>query len=319
MQKTDKIYVAGHTGLIGSAMVRKLKNLSYGNVVTRTRNTLDLTDRKKVEEFFSQERPDCVILAAAKIGGIKANNTYPAEFIFKNLSIQNNVIDLAHRYGVKKLLFLASSCIYPKQCNQPMQEQDILTGAIEATNEPYAIAKLAGIKMCQAYHRQYAANFISVIPANVYGMNDHFDENGHVLAALIAKFHLAHDQKSKNVVIWGTGKPKREFFFVDDLADACIFLLNNYDQPEVVNLGTGKETSIAELASLIKEVVGFEGALIFDSSQPDGNPRRLLDSQRIENLGWKASTSLKKGIQLTWDWYRKNLGNSPPSTIKLSD
>ncbi len=311
MKKSDKIYVAGHTGLIGSALLRKLKSLSYDHVVTRTRSALDLTDRNKVEHFFSQERPDCVILAAAKVGGIHANNTYPAEFIFKNLSIQNNVIDQAHRYGVKKLLFLASSCVYPKQCNQPIKEQDLLTGAIEATNEHYAIAKLAGIKMCQAYHKQYGANFISVIPANVYGMNDHFDEYGHVLAALIEKFHIAREKKSEDVVIWGTGKPKREFLFVDDMADACIFLLNNYDQPEVINLGSGIETSIAELAGQIKEVVGFEGGLMFDSSKPDGNPRRLLDIRKIKDLGWEANTSLEKGLQLTCEWYQKNLGETP--------
>ena len=310
MQKRDKIYVAGHTGLIGSALVRRLKSLSYDNVVTRTRNALDLTDRKKVEQFFLQEKPDCVILAAAKVGGIHANNTYPAEFIFENLSIQNNVIDLAHRMGVKKLLFLASSCVYPKLCAQPMQEQDLLTGAIEATNEPYAIAKLAGIKMCQAYQRQHGANFISVIPANVYGMNDHFDENGHVLAALIEKFYLARQQKLEDVVIWGTGKPKREFFFVNDMADACIFLLNNYDQPDVINLGTGIETSIAELAGQIKKVMRFDGALRFDTSKPDGNPRRLLDSSKIKALGWEASTSLEKGLQLTCEWYQKNLGRT---------
>ena len=310
MQKKDKIYVAGHTGLIGSALVRRLKSLSYDNVVTRTRNALDLTDRKKVEQFFLQEKPDCVILAAAKVGGIHANNTYPAEFIFENLSIQNNVIDLAHRSGVKKLLFLASSCVYPKLCAQPMQEQDLLTGAIEATNEPYAIAKLAGIKMCQAYQRQHGANFISVIPANVYGMNDHFDENGHVLAALIEKFHLARQQKLEDVVIWGTGKPKREFFFVNDMADACIFLLNNYDQPDVINLGTGIETSIAELAGQIKKIMRFEGALRFDTSKPDGNPRRLLNSSKIKALGWEASTSLEKGLQLTCERYQKNLGRT---------
>ncbi len=310
MQKNAKIYVAGHTGLIGSALVRKLEDLSYPNVITRTRKALDLTDRKRVEHFFSKERPDYVILAAAKVGGIHANSTYPAEFIFENLSIQNNVIDLAYRNGVKKLLFLASSCVYPKLCKQPMKEEYLLTGAIEATNEPYAMAKLAGIKMCQAYNKQYDANFISVIPANVYGMNDHFDENGHVLAALIEKFNHARDQKSKNVTIWGTGKPIREFFFVDDLADACIYLLNNYDQSEVINLGTGKETSIAELAGQIKKIIGFEGGLIFDKSKPDGNPRRLLDSRKIKALGWEASTSLEKGLQLICEWYQKNLGRT---------
>ena len=297
--------MAGHTGLIGSALIRKLKVLSFSNVITRTRKALDLTDRKKIKSFFSKERPEYVILAAAKVGGIYANNTYPAEFIFENLSIQNNVIDQAYRYGVKKLLFLASSCVYPKLCKQPMKEEYLMTGPIETTNEPYAVAKLSGIKMCQAYHKQYGANFISVIPANVYGMNDHFDENGHVLAALVKKFYTACDKKYKSVSIWGTGKPMREFFYVDDLADACIFLLRNYDQSEVINLGVGKETSISDLASRIKEISGFKGELIFDKSKPDGNPRRLLDNSKITSMGWKADTTLEEGLNLTWKWYKK--------------
>jgi GDP-L-fucose synthase len=306
MRKNSKIYVAGHTGLIGSALIRKLKELSYPNIITRTRKVLDLTNRKKVENFFAKERPDYVILAAAKVGGVHANNTYPAEFIFENLTIQNNVIDLAYRYGVKKLLFLASSCIYPKLCKQPMKEKYLLTGPIEETSAAFAVAKFAGIKMCQAYHKQFGANFISVIPANVYGMNDHFDENGHVLAALIEKFYHACEQKNKNVSIWGTGKPKREFFFVDDLADACVFLMKNYDQPEVLNLGTGRETSILELANQIKELTGFKGKLVFDKTKPDGNPRRLLDNSEITAMGWKAKTSLEIGIKLTWEWYQNN-------------
>ena len=297
--------MAGHTGLIGSALIRKLKVLSFSNVITRTRKALDLTDRKKVKSFFSKERPEYVILAAAKVGGIYANNTYPAEFIFENLSIQNNVIDQAYRYGVKKLLFLASSCVYPKLCKQPMKEEYLMAGPIETTNEPYAVAKLSGIKMCQAYRKQYGANFISVIPANVYGMNDHFDENGHVLAALVKKFYTACDEKYKSVSIWGTGKPMREFFYVDDLADACIFLLRNYDQSEVINLGVGKETSISDLASRIKEISGFNGELIFDKSKPDGNPRRLLDNSKITSMGWKADTTLEEGLNLTWKWYKK--------------
>jgi GDP-L-fucose synthase len=316
MRKKSKIYVAGHTGLIGSALIRKLKDLSYPNIITRTRKALDLTNRKKVENFFAKERPDYVILAAAKVGGVHANNTYPAEFIFENLTIQNNVIDLAYRYGVKKLLFLASSCIYPKLCKQPMKEKYLLTGSIEETSEAFAVAKLAGIKMCQAYHKQFGANFISVIPANVYGMNDHFDENGHVLAALIEKFYHACEQKNKNVSILGTGKPKREFFFVDDLADACVFLLKNYDQPEVLNLGTGRETSILELANQIKELTGFKGRLVFDKTKPDGNPRRLLDNSEITAMGWKAKTSLEIGIKLTWEWYQNNQKQLYP--IKLS-
>lgn len=297
--------MAGHTGLIGSALIRKLKVFSFSNVITRTRKALDLTDRKKVKSFFSKERPEYVILAAAKVGGIYANNTYPAEFIFENLSIQNNVIDQAYRYGVKKLLFLASSCVYPKLCKQPMKEEYLMAGPIETTNEPYAVAKLSGIKMCQAYRKQYGANFISVIPANVYGINDHFDENGHVLAALVKKFYTACDEKYKSVSIWGTGKPMREFFYVDDLADACIFLLRNYDQSEVINLGVGKETSISDLASRIKEISGFNGELIFDKSKPDGNPRRLLDNNKITSMGWKADTTLEEGLNLTWKWYKK--------------
>lgn len=306
MKKFSRIYIAGHTGLIGSAILRKLKAFSYPNIITRTHKALDLTDRKKVEAFFSKESPEYVVVAAAKVGGIYANSTYPAEFIFENLSMQNNIIDLAHKFKVKKLLFLASSCVYPKVCKQPMREEYLMAGPVDPTNEPYAVAKLAGIKLCQAYSKQYGANFISVIPANVYGVNDHFDENGHVLAALMEKFYLACVQNAKSVSIWGTGKPRREFFFADDCAEACIFLLKNYNQPDVINVGSGKETSIAKLARHIKKITAFKGKIIFDTDKPDGNPRRLLDNSRISTMGWHAQTTLEEGLNITWKWYKKN-------------
>jgi len=306
MNKKSKIYVAGHKGLIGSAIVRKLNKLSYKNVITRTRKALDLSDSKKVERFLSKERPEYVILAAAKVGGIHANCAYPAEFIYENLAIQNNIIELAYRIKVKKLLFLTSSCVYPKFCKQPIKEDYLMTGVIEPTNEPYAVAKLAGIKMCQAYNKQYGANFISVVPANVYGINDHFNENGHVVAALIEKFYQAKKNNSKSVSIWGTGRPKREFFFVDDLADVCIFLLKNYNQANLINVGTGQETSIAQLARRIKKISGFHGELVFNKLKPDGNPRRILDNSKISAMGWEAQTSLDKGLKITWEWYNNS-------------
>jgi GDP-L-fucose synthase len=310
MNKNSKIYIAGHRGLIGSAILRKLKLMGYTRVLTQTHKSLDLMDKGKVERFFAKEQPEYVILAAAKVGGIQANASYPAQFIFENLSIQNNVIDLAWRYKVKKLLFLGSSCAYPKKCSQPMREESLLTGALEPTNEPYAIAKLAGIQLCQSYHKQYGAKFISAIPANVYGINDHFDENGHVLPTLIKNFHQACLKKTPKVVLWGTGKPKREFFYVDDLADACIFLLKKYDLPEAINVGVGRETSISLLAQKIKQISGFSGELIYDESRPDGNLRRLLDSSKVSALGWKAKTSLDEGLQLTWNWYLQRITKS---------
>lgn len=293
--------------MIGSAIVRELKTSGYSKILTQTHRTLDLTDRKKVDRFFSKERPEYVVLSAARAGGIKANATFPAEFIFQNLSIQNNIIDLAWKYRVKKLLFLVSSCVYPKKCSQPMQEESLLTGSLEPTNEPYAIAKLAGIKMCQAYNRQYGTKFTSVIPANIYGVNDHFNENGHVLAALINKFHQACINNSQNVVIWGTGIPKREFFYVDDLAKACLLLLKQKVCPEIINVGVGHETSISQLARKIQKISGFKGNLIFDKKYPDGNPRRLLDSSKFSAMGWQAKTSLDEGLKLTWDWYIKRI------------
>lgn len=305
MNRDAKIYVTGHTGLIGLAIVRKLRALGYNNILTRTHQELDLIDRQAVEVFFAKEKPEYVFLAAARVGGIYANSIYPAEFIYQNLMIQINVIDLSYRYGAKKLLFLASSCIYPKVCSQPMKEEYLMTGPIEPTNEPFGIAKLAGIKMCQSYNSQYGTNFISVIPANVYGINDHFDEDGHVVASLIKRFHEAKTKGYKSVTIWGTGKPKREFLYVDDLADACIFLMDRYNKSEVINAGTGYDTSIAELAELIKGVVGFKESITYDTERPDGNPCRLLDVNRINNLGWKAKIELKTGLDLTYQWYRK--------------
>ena len=305
MNKNAKVYVAGHTGLIGSAILREIEALGY-RAVTRTRKEMDLTDKRKVEEFFVKEKPEYVYLAAARVGGMHANSTYPAEFIFENLSIQTNVIDLSYRYPVKKLLFLASSCIYPKMCSNPIKEEYMLTGPIEPTNEPYAIAKLAGIKMCQSYNYQYDTDFLAVIPANVYGINDHFNEDGHVVASLIKKFHEAKLMGCESVTIWGTGKPKREFFYVDDLAKACIFLMTGSQSGEALNIGIGVETSIAELAEIVKEIIRFEGDIIYDTSKPDGNPQRLLDSSKINKLGWKAETGLEKGLQLTYEWYKNS-------------
>ena len=312
MKKNSKIYLAGHKGLIGSAIIRKLKLMGYSRVITRTHKSLDLTDRKKAEFFFSKERPEYVILAAAKVGGILANDSYPAEFIFSNLMIQNNVIDLAWRYRIKKLLYFGSSCAYPKKCSQPIKEETLLAGLLEPTNEPYAIAKIAGIKMCQAYNKQYGTKFISVIPANVYGINDHFEENGHVLPTLIKKFHQACLKNSKSIKIWGTGKPKREFFYVDDLADACLFLLNKYNRSEVINIGVGQETSISQLAKKIKKISGYSGELIYDTSRPDGNLQRLLDSSKAIKLGWSPSTPLEDGLKQTWKWYLKMIGRTRP-------
>jgi GDP-L-fucose synthase len=305
MDRDAKIYIAGHTGLIGSAVVRKLKSLGYKNIITRTHKEMDLTERDKAAEFFKKESPEYVFLAAARVGGIYANSTYPAEFIYENLMIQANVMDLSFRYGVKKLLFLASSCIYPKMCEQPMREEYLLTGPIEPTNEPFGIAKLAGVKMCQAYNRQYGTCFISVIPANVYGINDHFNEDGHVLASFIKKFHEAKVKGSNCVTIWGTGRPKREFFYADDLAEALIFLMDRYNENEPINVGTGLDTSVAELAELVKRTIGFKGDIEYDTTKPDGNPVRLLDISRTNTLGWKAKIQLKEGLRITYDWYKR--------------
>ena len=309
MELDAKVYVAGHKGLIGSAIVRKLRALGYEGIITRTHKEMDLTERDKVLKFFEKETPEYVFLCAARVGGIYANSTYPAEFLYENLMIQTNVIDLSYRYGVKKLLFLASSCIYPKMCKQPMKEEYILSGPIEPTNEPFGIAKLAGLKMCQAYNRQYGTNFISVVPGNVYGMNDDFDEDGHVLASLIKKFHGAKVRGSNSVTIWGTGKAKREFVYADDIAEALIFLMDQYDDSEPINVGTGLGTSVAELAELIKRIVVFKGNLNYDTTKPDGSPVRLLDIGRITALGWKSKITLEEGLKVTYNWFKTMNGD----------
>ena len=308
LTKESKIFVAGHRGLVGSAIVRKLESEGYNNLILRKSSELDLRDSSAVKAFFKSEKPEYIFLAAAKVGGIWANSHYPAEFIHSNLSIQVNVIHNAYLYGVKKLLFLGSSCIYPKFAPQPMKEDYLLTGILEPTNESYAIAKIAGIKMCEAYNRQYGTNFISVMPTNLYGPNDNFDlENSHVLPALIRKFHEAKINGDPSVVIWGTGSPRREFLHVDDLADACLYLMQNYNDSELINIGVGKDQTIKELALLIQDVVGFEGKLVFDESKPDGTPRKLLDVSKLNSLGWKAKISLREGIEQTYRWYVENI------------
>lgn len=307
IDKNAKMYVAGQNGLVGLAILRRLKAHDYKNLITVTHRDMNLVEREKVEKIFAKEKPEYVFVADAKVGGIHANSTYPAEFIYENLMIQTNVIDLSYRYGVKKLLLLASSCIYPKMCRQPMKEDYLLTGSLDLTSESFAIAKIAGIKMCEAYNRQYGTNFISIIPANVYGINDHFDEDGHVVASLIRRFHEAKTAGHKKVTIWGTGRPKREFLYVDDLADACIFLIDRYDKSGVINVGTGYSTSIAELAGLIKRVVGFDGEIDYDTTRPDGNPERLLDTSKITALGRRFKMPLEKGLKITYEWYKKHI------------
>lgn len=307
MQKKDKIFVAGHRGLAGSAIMRHLQARSFSGFITRNHSELDLTRQELVDSFFRDEKPDYVFLAAAKVGGIHANNTTPAEFIYSNLQIQNNVIHAAYVHGVKKLCFLGSSCIYPKFAPQPMKEEYFLDGKLEPTNEPYAVAKIAGIKMCQAYNRQYGTNFISIMPTNLYGPNDNFDlENSHVLPALIRKFVDAKKDNRRSVVLWGTGSAKREFLHVDDMAEAAVFLMEKYDDSEIINVGTGKDLSIKELAMVIREKVGFPGDIEFDSTKPDGTPRKLLDTAKITKLGWKPRISLEEGIEKTIQWYTEN-------------
>jgi len=304
MEKESKIYVAGHRGMVGSAIVRRLEKEGYANLVLRTRRELDLLDQRAVREFFEKEQPEYVFDAAAKVGGILANNTYRAQFIYENLQIQNNIIHSAYLSGAKKLLFLGSSCIYPKFAPQPMKEEYLLTGELEPTNEPYAIAKIAGIKMCQAYNDQYGTDYISVMPTNLYGPNDNFDlQTSHVLPALIRKFHEAKVNNQPAVEIWGTGSPKREFLHVDDLADACVFLMQTYSGNDFVNIGVGEDISIKDLALLIKDIVGYTGALTFDTSKPDGTPRKLLDVSRLHALGWQAKIDLREGIEQTYRWF----------------
>jgi GDP-L-fucose synthase len=325
MNSDSKIYVAGHRGLVGSAIVRRLTSPSplagegrgeggYTNIVTRTHSELDLTDQSAVDAFFKKERPEYVFLAAAKVGGIHANNTYRADFIYQNLMIESNIIHASYRHGVKKLMFLGSSCIYPKHASQPMKEEYLLTGLLEPTNEPYAIAKIAGIKMCDAYNRQYGTNFMSVMPTNLYGLGDNYDlQNSHVLPALIRKMHEAKMQNAKEVVVWGTGTPKREFLYSEDLADACVFLMEKYnvaDIGEFVNIGSGKEITIRELAELVSEIVGFRGQLVFDTSKPDGTPRKLLDVSRLHSLGWKPKTEFREGIARAYADYLQNVAKA---------
>ncbi|WP_341838428.1 GDP-L-fucose synthase [Chitinophaga pollutisoli] len=302
MQPNSKIYIAGHRGMVGSAITRRLQQAGFTNFVTRTSDTLDLRDQAAVAAFFQEEKPDYVFLAAAKVGGIVANNTYRAEFLYDNLMIQNNVIHHAHLNGVKKLMFLGSSCIYPKLAPQPLKEEYLLTGTLEPTNEPYAIAKIAGIKLCDAYRSQYGAQFISVMPTNLYGPNDNYDlQNSHVLPALLRKFHDAKANKVEEVVIWGTGTPLREFLHADDMADACFFLMQNYDEPGPINIGVGEDLSIADLARLVQKIVGYEGKLVFDTTKPDGTPRKLMDVSRLHSLGWKAAIPLEQGIRQVYE------------------
>ncbi|MEC7084180.1 MAG: GDP-L-fucose synthase [Bacteroidota bacterium] len=309
MNKSDKIYVAGHNGMVGSAIIRKLKMDGYSNILVRSSKELDLRNQRHVEEFFQSEKPDYIFLAAAKVGGILANNTYKASFMYDNLSIQNNVIHAAYKYHVKKLLFLGSSCIYPKFAAQPIREESLLTSELEPTNEPYAIAKIAGLKMCQFYREQYNCNFISLMPANLYGPNDNFDlKNSHVLPALLRKFHEAKIYKKSSVTIWGTGNPLREFLHVNDLAKACIHFMLTYNEKSPVNIGTGKDISIHELASEIKKIVGFEGEIVWDKNKPDGTPRKLLDVTKAKQSGWESSITLLDGIRMTYDWYVQNKG-----------
>jgi GDP-L-fucose synthase len=308
MNKGEKIFVAGYRGLVGSALIRQLEREGYHNLPKRDRSQLDLADKQAVHGFFAQEKPAIVIVAAAKVGGIKANNDFPVEFLLDNLRIQNNIIHVAHEAGVRKLLFLGSSCIYPKFAPQPILETALLTGSLEPTNEAYAIAKIAGIKLCQAYAREYGANFISAMPTNLYGPNDNFDLNtSHVLAALLRKAHEAKMGKVRELIVWGSGKPRREFLHVDDLASACLFLLEHYDSPEIINIGCGEDISICELAELICDVVGFEGELAWDTTKPDGTPRKLLDITKLGNLGWQPTISLREGIAQTYDWFLKNV------------
>ncbi len=312
MNKDSKIYVAGHRGLVGAAICRRLESEGYRNLVVRTSKELDLIRQADVGAFFEKERPEYVFLAAAKVGGIFANDTYRADFIYRNIMIEANIIHASWRHAAKKLLFLGSSCIYPKFCPQPMKEEYLLTGELEPTNEPYAVAKIAGIKMCQAYNAQYQTNFISVMPTNLYGPFDNFNlETSHVLPALIRKFHEAKMENHTSVTIWGTGTPRREFLFIDDLADACIFLMNNYDSSDILNIGVGEDISITDLALLIREVVGYEGDIVYDNSKPDGTPRKLLDVSRLHSLGWRAKTGLRDGIKKTSEWYVKNILRKP--------
>ena len=308
MTKTSKIYIAGHTGLAGSSIFRLLQKEGYENLVIKTRNEFDLLSQDQVFSFFQREKPEYVFLAAAKVGGILANSKYPASFIYENLQVQNNVIHAAYISSVKKLLFLGSSCIYPRDCPQPIKEEYLLTGALESTNDAYAIAKIAGIKMCQSYRKQYGSNFISIMPTNLYGHGDNFDlENSHVLAALIRKIYEAKKNNLKKIMLWGTGKPRREFLYVDDLAKACLFLTQNYNDKKIVNIGTGIDISICELAQKIKDIIGFKGVIEFDKIHPDGTPQKLLDVSFAHELGWRHQVELDEGLEMAINDYIKNI------------
>lgn len=306
MNKDSKIFVAGHNGMVGSAIVRKLKELGYTKIVIKSRKELDLTNQFQVNQFFHFERPEYVFLAAAKVGGIKANDDFRADFIYENIMIQSNIIKASHDNGVKKLLFLGSTCIYPKHCPQPIKEEYLLTGLLEPTNDAYAIAKISGVKMCQSFNKQYGDNFISVMPTNLYGPNDNYDlNNSHVLPAMIRKFHEAKVEEKDIVEIWGTGTPMREFLYVDDLADACVYLMNNYNSSEIVNIGTGEDLTIKDLAYLVKEVVGFNGDIYFNTDKPDGTPKKLSDVSKLKEIGWSYKTTLREGLEKTYKDYVK--------------
>ncbi|MDP5120616.1 MAG: GDP-L-fucose synthase [Spirosomaceae bacterium] len=308
MKQTDKIYIAGHRGMVGSAIHRNLKNAGFTNFVSRTSSELDLRNQQAVLDFFNAEKPDYVFLAAAKVGGIMANNTYRADFIYENIQIQNNVIHSAYLTGVKKLMFLGSSCIYPKFAEQPLSEDSLLTGKLEETNEPYAIAKIAGIKMCEAYKAQYGCNFISVMPTNLYGPNDNYDlQNSHVLPAMIRKFHEAKENNAPSVELWGSGKPMREFLHADDLADACVYLMKTYNDSSLVNIGTGVDVTIKELAETIQQTVGYEGKINWNADKPDGTPRKLMNVNKLHSLGWKHSIDLKQGIEQVYGEYKNKV------------
>jgi GDP-L-fucose synthase len=308
MKKNSKIFVAGHRGLVGSAITACLQKKGYTNLVFRTREELDLLNQKAVAKFFATEKPEFVFLAAAKVGGIVANSTYPADFIYQNLTIETNIIENARKYGVAKLLFLGSSCIYPRMAPQPIKEEYLLTGELEPTNKAYAIAKIAGIVMCESYNKQYGTNFISVMPTNLYGPNDNFDlQNSHVLPAMIRKLHEAKMSSVKEVVMWGSGSPKREFLYIDDLADACVYLMNTYNGIETINIGTGDDVSIKQLAELAQKTVAFKGKIIWDTTKPDGTPRKWLDVTKLHTLGWKHKIELEKGLKLTYEWYKRSL------------
>jgi GDP-L-fucose synthase len=307
MSKDAKIYIAGHTGLVGSAIVRQLQSQGYTNIITKTHEQLDLTREDKVEIFFAIERPKYVFVCAAKVGGIYANNTYPVDFIMTNVQISTNLIKYAHKFNVQKLLYLGSSCIYPKNCQQPIKEEYLLSGALESTNEPYAIAKIMGIKMCQAYNKQYSTNYITAMPCSLFGQEDNFNpNNSHLIPGIIQRMHNAKINNIDTVEIWGSGKPLREFMYVDDMANACVFLMNNYNENEIINVGIGKDLTIRDIAHMIKDVVGYNGNLYFDESKPDGTFRKVLDTSKLNDLGWKSQIKFKDGLKMIYDWYLQN-------------